>query len=331
MMKKIIYVFAVVMALASACQKETVHPEGETATVSFNVNLPVELNTKAYDIANGTKAVDLYYAIFSSEGKYIQSLAHTAAVEVVNKTAVISDLTLVRGYQYSIVFWAQSPDATCYDFDHATGTVKVDYSGNSNDDTRDAFCAVHTFMVPDKSTWSETVYLRRPFAQINFGASDFAPVEELGLSVISAVEMTGLYDVYDILKGEVTCSDATKVTSFTANAVPRQWTPSEELKVNNTEYAYVAMSYVLAPVNEFDASGNVIVDHKELANIKATFTYTNNNEKVIVNVPNVPYQRNFRTNIVGNMFTTDVDLNIIIDPEFYESDQFPGNQITINN
>jgi len=219
------------------------------------------------------------------------------------------------------VFWAQSPGVSFYKFDHATGTVTVDYTiGDSNDDTRDAFCAVHTFMVPDEPTFSRTVYLRRPFAQINFGASDFDPVEELGLTVISKVEMTGLYDVYNILTGEVTCSDAAKVTSFTANAVPRQWTPSEELKVNNTEYAYVAMNYVLAPVNEFDLAGNVIVNQKELANIKATFTYMNNNENIVVNVSSVPYQRNFRTNIVGDMFTTDVDISVIIDPEFYEPD-----------
>ena len=73
-------------------------------------------------------------------------------------------------------------------------------------------------------------------------------------------------------------------------------------------------------VNEYDAYGNVIKDTKELANIKAIFTYKNNGESIEVNVPNVPYQRNFRTNIIGDIFTTDVKLEIIIDEEFYKPD-----------
>lgn len=314
-MKRIISIIAAAsMILAAGCQKQTIESGADIAEVSFSVELPTDLDTKA--IADGSSATELYYAIFNSDGEYIQSLAYTAPVPVVGKTATISGLKLVRSYEYKVVFWAQAPGAP-YKFNHAKGTATVDYSGDSNSDIRDAFCQLHTFMVPDADTWKETVYLRRPFAQINFGASDFSAVEELDLSVISKVEIDGLPNTYDILNGTLSGSVS---TSFTPNAVPEQWMPAENLEVNGTDYAYVSMSYILAPVNEYDAYGNVIKDTKELANIKAIFTYKNNGESVEVNVPNVPYQRNFRTNIIGDIFTTDVKLEIIIDEEFYKPD-----------
>ena len=78
------------------------------------------------------------------------------------------------------------------------------------------------------------------------------------------------------------------------------------------------MNYILAPVNEFDASGNVVVAASELANVNATFAY--NNDTVTLDVPNVPFQRNFRTNIIGSFFTDEVTFRIIVDEEFYQPD-----------
>ena len=78
------------------------------------------------------------------------------------------------------------------------------------------------------------------------------------------------------------------------------------------------MNYILAPVNEYDAEGKVVLAQKELANVSATFAY--NNETVQLDVPNVPFQRNFRTNIVGSFFTDEVTFTIIVDEEFYQPD-----------
>ena len=290
------------MAFAVSCQKNqhTAEPS-DLSAVTFSVDLPVA-PTKA--IGDGLSAVELYYAVFNQDGAYINSLAQNQVVNVSGKKATV-ELKLVRNYTYSIVFWAQAPGAP-YTFTPATGTVTVDYSGNANDDLRDAFCALHKFTVPDAATFGETVTLTRPFAQINFGAADFAPITELGLAMKSTVAFTGVADKYDILNGTVT-GDAS--TSFVATTVPAQYATPETLTVASKDYAYVSMNYILAPIS---------AQENKLANITATFEY--NGSSVVVNVPNVPYKRNFRTNIIGDLFTTDATFNIVVDEAFLTPD-----------
>ena len=304
-MKKVILlsIAAVAMLLTASCQKDNLkgYEAGETAEVGFTIDLPVELTTKA--IGDGSTATELYYSVFSQNGEYLQSLAQAAPVAVEGNTASLK-LKLVRNYTYTLVFWAQAPDAP-YTFDAETGVVTVDYAGDANDEARDAFCQVHTFKVPDQASYDETVYLYRPFAQINFGAADLAPITELGLAMESTVAISGLADTYDMLNGTVS-GNAT--TALDLNTVPAQFTPAETLFVQGQEYGYVSMNYVLAPVNAY----------KELANVTATFAY--NGETVEVDVPNVPFQRNYRTNIVGSFFTGDVTFTIIVDEEFNQPD-----------
>ena len=301
---------AAAMLQCISCQKAD--QSGDAAEVTFTIDLPVEVSTKS--IGDGLSATELYYGVFSQEGEYIASLAQTSAVPVEGKTATLK-LKLVKNYTYSIVFWAQSQESDCYDFDPSTGVVTVDYAGAANDENRDAFCQLHTFTVPDAASFNETVYLRRPFAQINFGASDFAQITELGLQMTSTVMIEGLADTYDILHGTVSGNAA---TALEFNTVPAQFDPSETLTVQGIEYGYVSMNYILAPLNEYDAEGKVVMAQNELANVTATFAY--NGEDVQVAVPNVPYQRNFRTNIIGSFFTDEVTFTIIVDEEFHQPD-----------
>ena len=297
--------------LAGSCQKEVDKATGQMSEATFTVDLPVGLATRA--IGDGTTATELYYGVFTEEGEYLQGLAQSQPVLVTDKTASFS-LPLVRNFTYTVVFWAQAPDAP-YTFDPEEGVVTVDYSGDANDESRDAFCQVHTFTVPDRASFSETVYLSRPFAQINFGASDYSQIAELGLSMESTVSISGIADTYDILNGVVSGNAS---TSMALTAVPAQFNPKEVLTVQGEDYGYVSMCYILAPVNEYDAAGNVIVEHRELTNIKATFAY--NNDTVTVEVANVPFQRNYRTNIIGSFFTDVVTFDVIVDENFIKPD-----------
>lgn len=287
-------------ALAVSCQKGDGTREG-TSEVTFSVGVPAGVAVKA--IGDGNSATELYYAVFDDEGKYLEGLAQEAPLAVVGKTAEFS-LKLVRNFTYTIVFWAQAPGAP-YTFDPEEGVVTVDYSGDANDEKRDAFCQVHTFTVPDRATFEETVYLKRPFAQINFGSADLDYVTELGLSMKSAVVIDGLADTYDILNGVVSGSAKTELDLAT---IPAQCNPSETLVVGGEEYGYVSMNYVLAP----SAEGS------ELATVSATFAY--NGADVQVNVPNVPYRMNHRTNIIGSFFTDQVKFTIVVDEAFLQPD-----------
>ena len=287
-------------ALAVSCQKGDSTQEG-ASEVTFAVGVPAGVAVKA--IGDGNSATELYYAVFDDEGKYLEGLAQEAPLTVVGKTAEFS-LKLVRNFTYTIVFWAQAPGAP-YTFDPEEGVVTVDYSGDANDEKRDAFCQVHTFTVPDRATFEETVYLKRPFAQINFGSADLDYVTALGLSMKSTVVIDGLADTYDILNGVVSGSAKTELDLAT---IPAQCNPSETLVVGGEEYGYVSMNYVLAP----SAEGS------ELATVSATFAY--NGADVQVNVPNVPYRMNHRTNIIGSFFTDQVKFTIVVDEAFLQPD-----------
>ena len=303
-MKRIFYIIsaAAAMLFADSCQKNHgLDHEGNLAEVRLTIEVPAEVGSKA--IGDGLSATELYYAVFDQEKTYMQSLAQTAALPISGKTATL-EIKLAKSHTYSIVFWAQTPGAP-YTFTPETGTVKVSYAGTANDETRDAFSALHTFTVPDAATFDEDVTLTRPFAQINFGASDFDQVTELGFAVKSTVEISGLADTYDILN-ETLSGNAS--TSFTATAVPAQFSAPEKLTAGGTDYAYVSMNYVLAPE----------IANSKLAEVKGIFEY--NGTSAEVSVPNVSYQKNYRTNIVGNLFTNDVNLNIIIDENFRASD-----------
>ena len=299
MKRFILCALAATAFLAGACQKETVKVD-ESSEVTITLDLPVGITTKT--IGDGTTATELYYAVFNQNNEYVQSLAQTTPITIVGKTAQVK-LKLVRNYTYSIVFWAQAPGAP-YTFEPETGTVSVSYVGDANDETRDAFCKLHTFKVPNQATFSENVVLTRPFAQINYGASDFAQITELGLTMESTIEVHGLADTYNILNGTISGNASTTLDLTT---VPAQLTPSETLTVAGNDYAYVSMNYVLAPVAQ-----------SELANVTATFAY--NNDSVELDVPNVPFQRNYRTNIIGNFFTDEVTFTIIVDENFNQPD-----------
>ena len=319
-MKKLILwtLAAAALLICASCQKDASkgYEAGNTAEVTFTVGLPAEPSTKA--IGDGEAATQLYYAVFSQEGQYIRSLAQTEPLTVEKKDGKLKaqlSLKLVRNYTYSIVFWAQAPGAP-YSFVPETGVVTVDYTGYANDDMRDAFCQMHRFTVPDKATFDEEVYLRRPFAQINFGASDFDQITELKLGMKSTVSISGLADTYDILNGTVSGEAA---TALELNTVPAQFDPAQTLTVQGKDYGYVSMNYILAPVNEYDEEGNVKVAQSELANVNATFAY--NGETVQLDVPNVRFQRNFKTNIIGSFFTDEVNFTIIIEEEFYKPDE----------
>lgn len=287
-------------ALAVSCQKGDSTQEG-ASEVTFSVGVPAGVAVKS--IGDGSSATELYYAVFDDEGKYLEGLAQEAPLVVEDKTAELT-LKLVRNFTYTIVFWAQAPGAP-YTFDPEEGVVTVDYSGDANDEKRDAFCKVHTFSVPDRATFEETVYLKRPFAQINFGAADLDYVTELGLDMKSTVVIDGLADTYDILNGVVYGNASTQ---FALTTVPAQCNPAETLVVEGKEYGYVSMNYVLAPSGE----------GSELATVNATFEY--NGADVQVNVPNVPYRMNHRTNIIGSFFTDQVKFTIVVDEVFLQPD-----------
>ena len=289
MKKKLIFAMSAIVALfATSCQEEDFGVStSATSTVAFTVSTP-EIASRAY--SDGTTATKLQYAVYDADGNELTALTKTDAT--INGSATV-DLQLTTGNKYSVIFWAAAPNAP-YTVDFAKKTMTVNYDGAvSNAENRDAFYKYHTFTVTGAQT--ETIELKRPFAQLNIGTNDYAASTSAGYNPTqSSVKVSNVYKTLDFVEGKV--SDGVEV-NFALTEIKKD----ETFPVAGHEY--LAMNYLLVDAD------------KELVDIEFTYADANNDAKSRT-VGSVPVQRNYRTNIYGQLLTSDVDINIEIKPEY---------------
>ena len=300
MKKYLLGMSAVAMLFATSCQDDLGINGGDASMVEFVVSTP-EIATRAY--SDGQTATELQYAVYKSDGTILGDLTKAVALnnaeEIHGSTKV--NLKLTTGNTYTVVFWAADEEAPyVVDFGSklADANMKVRYSdAKSNDEGRDAFYAVETFTVTGAQT--ETIELRRPFAQINIGTADYADSQKAGYTPTkSAVTVKNLGDQLNFATGKVS-GDAEARVFATADIKKDETFPV-------TGYEYLAMNYVL-------------VDAKK-GLVDVEFTYTDGTDAKTRTVGSVPVQRNYRTNIYGQLLTSDVDINVEIVPEYNKPD-----------
>ena len=293
-MKKILLgLSAFIMMFAASCEQQEFTPNLETeATVSFNVATP-QIAVKAY--SDGTTATQLQYAVYDENGNILGDLTKTD--ETINGSTTV-ELQLTTGNEYSVLFWAAAEKAP-YTVDLENKKMTVDYTkATCNDESRDAFYAYHTFEVTGAQT--ETIELKRPFAQLNIGTADYAASTSAGYTPIkSAVKVSAVYSQLNLENGYVIGDPAEVI--FKESAINR----NEEFPVAGA-YEYLAMNYLLVEA--------------EKALVEVEFTYTDGSNAKTRTVGSVPVQRNYRTNIYGNILTSEVDINVEIKPEYETPD-----------
>ena len=268
-----------------ACSSDIEPAMGGDTPVSFSVSLGDDIDSRT--ISDGTGANTLKFAVFEN-GAEITALAQE--VPVANKQATVTT-KLVKGHTYTFVFWAQNSACTAYNTADMKA-IKVDYAANCNDETRDAFYKMDSFTVTE--AFEKTEVLTRPFAQINFLASDAAGVVNVD-QYQSKVTVTGVPTTLNTLDGSV--ADFTDVTFDYATILP-----NEETLAGYETYKYVAMNYVLAATD------------KEMKDAVVLTVNDGTQDVNTITVANCPVQRNYRTNIFGDLFTLQGKFNITIDP-----------------
>ena len=294
-MKKILYgMMAATMIFATSCENELeVGAAGEESVVSFTIATP-DMGSRA-DYSDGTTATVLQYAVYDAAGNELEDLTVTDDDDVEINGSTTVNLKLTTGNTYSVIFWAAAPNAP-YTVDFGAKTMTVDYTNAvSNDEARDAFYAKETFTVTGAQT--ETITLKRPFAQLNIGTNDYAASTSAGYTPTqSAVTVKNLKNTLNFFDGTVTGDDEARV--FASAAIPA----GQEFPVAG--YEYLAMNYLLVGADK------TVVD--------VEFTYTDGSDAKTRTVGSVPVQRNYRTNIYGQLLTSDVDVNVEIKPEYNE-------------
>ena len=297
--------------LAVGCNKEQVTdvPDGQMVDVTFTAALPGEMATKA--LGDGQTAKTLHVSVYEND-------AEKTKLDL-DKTATFTDLktqvtfSLVKGKTYNFVFWAQAEGATCYDIDDLKN-VKISYEGaEANDEKRDAFYATRKELKVNGAL-TETIKLYRPFAQVNFGTADFNDAVAAGFkpvkSVFTATDVANVFDTFNA-EGKVEGPATDKVT-FTEAALP-----GETLVTKAGDYTWMTMNYII-PVGK--------QGEKHISNVSAEFV-TEAGVSVTASAPQAPVQNNYRTNIIGNLLTSQVIFNVEIVPIFNE----PDNDIDLVN
>lgn len=311
-MKKVtIFGMFAALMLANSCSEDNSVPQADSslAQVTFKVSADGAL-TRA--ISDGTTVDELVYRVFDKNGNPIARLplVKEAAADLSSGHTVA--LTLAKGQTYKVAFWAQKAGNTAYTVNDDM-QVAVNYSGANNDESRDAFFNAVEITVKDDV--AQTVELKRPFAQLNVGSTTAdwnAAVASGAIVTESKVTVKQAATTLNVLDGKV--SGAADV-NFTYAAKP-----GELLKVDadgdgtKEDYEYLSMSYIL-PNDATDGT------QKTLASAEFTFKAASGTEIVVKNgLQNLPLQRNYRTNIVGNILSGTTTFTVVVDPAFSTPD-----------
>ncbi|CCX54644.1 gLUG domain-containing protein [Bacteroides sp. CAG:1060] len=316
----------VLAALATAaCQKENfgdATPAGQEVDVTLDLLAP-QIGTKSY--GDGTTAKTVYVHVYQQDADgnltYIEPAAEGASLKTPSQSLTLNGLKatystrLVTGQTYTFVFWAQA-DKAPYTYDTDAKTITVNYaSAKGNDESRDAFYNVLP-NVKIEGAYTASVQLARPFAQLNFGAADYEEAKVAGLTVTDAtVTLTHAATSLNLLKGTTTGDET---VTFASAALPAD--PNAILTAGGKDYKYVAMDYVLVGKSA-----------KTLSDVTLTLTATGTQSATPeFTYSNVPLQANYRTNIVGNLFTSPAEVQIEITPGFGTPDNIVGTLSSAN-
>ncbi|MBP3290464.1 MAG: hypothetical protein J6L75_05785 [Alistipes sp.] len=284
-MKKLLMAVAAFGMLLTSCAKDDTAQVD--SVVTFTVNTP-DVATRAY--GEGKEATTLYWAVYDQNG-IVEQLTGSKSI---NLTTTV-DLKLIQGRTYDVLFWAANASMeNVYKVDFTTKSMEIDYAAlEANQESYDAFFKYENIGTVN-GAMSRTVELRRPFAQLNIGTADTEDAKKAEFEIQqTAVTVKQVFTKLDLATG--TASDEQDVTFALANKA------EGTIAANGKSYDHIAMNYLL-------------VNGKKLINVDLTLN--NGTSSLTRSYTSVPVERNFRTNIVGNIITAPAEFKVVILPGF---------------
>ena len=300
-MKKTVFIlFAAALAFAG-CNKSVEEGAGETVSASFQIS--TEMTTRATLDGDGQGVnvnrfiMEVWHVtgsgasqvseLYTRQVKYGTQI--TAGTNISNPAKTNFTVSLVKGQDYDLLFWADKGDDQGADVYYNTSdlhnVVLGAYTGN--DDRRDAFsqCVTLINVTSDPST---SVQLERPFAQLNIITQDIDDIEaNSGTVKVVPDEISVAFDAPTVFN--VKTQEASASAPFTSNVTPYYLDPAVGSKA---EHYTLSMDYILASKDQQDIK-DVTLTAIKTSDVLNTQTFSN-----------IPLQRNYRTNILGNLLTT---------------------------
>lgn len=325
---------AAAMMLLASCQRDELTggtPAGEEVTVSISAVMPEgdePVVRSATDPGDGSDVNRCIMSIYLADEDLQAPILYAEKViaSVSGKTAVFPDQRLVSGHDYRFVFWADhvtdnsSAEALAKDLHYDTEKFPIvsfkkeeggTLSYSSNDDTRDAFFAAEVRNISGPSSLSFD--LKRPFGQLNIITTDWGAipddvVKQLRPSNVK-LEFKSLPNSIDLVSGEVTGS-----VEISSEVVPVSQVPLNE------DSKQLSFDYIFAKDGEQTVLDDFTMDFlldDGITEVTEAYTFTN-----------IPVQRNYQTNVSGNLLTDRTGIEVEVVPNFnapalvYDTEEF---------
>ena len=321
-MKKYFY-SAIAASMLFACSQEDIVDVtgGESQMKTFKVEIPqVESRTVGgITLGAGTQADALIYAMYENGGDETTPLISGVVYDGQgNENDGIFTVTvpMAKDLKYDLLFLAYNETNTAFEIASDAKTTNLKELKFKADQTAniDAFDAFTGALKAQGINDANEVTLKRPFAQINAATSktDMDNAKTLKLNVTqSKLVIKGVPQYYNVL--EAAASGSVDVT-YAASAImecdgpnaSNQAYPNEMIEVDGTNYYYLTLAYVLAGEVTTTSTHN------------ATFEFQRANGQSVstLEIVSLPIQRNYRTNVIGDLLTKSEEYEIKIDAGF---------------
>lgn len=306
---------ALILASGS-CQKEVTDGiDDGGAKVSFTVRADNE-STRA--IADASNIDILHWEIYPENVETAAEPLAKGSVKDTDGNGEFSlDLSLILDQTYHFIFWAQvdrEEGKEHYDVSDLRRVGIKSYADElANDESRAAFFAYEEIHV--SGSIDKTITLYRPFSQLNLGTEtyDVSSLNLTGDLKVNHSEITayGIADTFNTLTGE---GEGRQDVHFQKAATPNGDRDAKEkiLDVNSTTYYWLGMNYLIV-------NGNA-------DNVKVDMTFHTTHGNVDISIDNVPVRENYRTNIIGDLLTSDAIFQIVVDERFQQPDIIVGDE-----
>lgn len=303
-MKKLLLILASAALLFTSCAKEELNngaASGDNITLTVNAAVPGQAQTQTKAVwdndGNGDVVDHWIMEVYDKENKLFTRQEKENQSGLTNTFTV----TLIKNQSYKFVFWADTKDA--YKTESLTALEAV---GNvAGKDSRDAFYCMKEYT---SNTNNDVLraQLKRPFAQLNVVTIDTKTLyetmgndTEYGKFIPKDIEVSmKSYKTFNALtdelsnEGDVLLTIAECYGNYAAH----------------NEKTTIFMDYMFASKEEAD-----------VRDINCKFK-SNGVEIVCPAFTNIPLQRNYRTNILGNLLSNDATWYVEILPQWNQPD-----------
>lgn len=318
-MKKLFYLSMMAMLLAfTSCLKDDFASEnsGNERNVKLSINIP-QKNTDSRAAHSNPALTNMRLFLYVMYDGKIVSTVNDGSRPVDLSSGYDKEIRLMAGRQYRIVAWAD------FGSDYYTLTTSSNTDGKDaisvamanttikgSENKRDAYFYSEPFALTSDQN-SIDVKMKRPFGLVKINTLDYneGTITDEYKPAFYSTEFTNVPTAFDLLTGEANTESNITISSTDAN---------------------------IADFSKGELSFDYLFANDSQKNLETfTVTYSNASEQEITSYTfeNIPFRRNYITNVSGNILTKQGTLNITIEKDWtdFTESVAPGNlQSTLN-